>query len=165
MDEVIEEALEKHQGLVPLVYDAETMALEEARPQDMQYAVYLKREADKMFVEKDQIIEAQRKRLEELENKILFDREHPVSLDEFAKTCGFSLEGGQKAPAKKELVEDTREAVAELKDKYCTHCVICDKPWGAGEMHMLHRITFHGRFITNLYTCCDCAHKIREGES
>lgn len=56
------------------------------------------------------------------------------------------------------------EAVAELKDKYCTHCVICDKPWGAGEMHMLHRIAFHGRFITNLYTCCDCARKIREGE-
>ena len=32
--------------------------------------------------------------------------------------------------AKKEPVEDTREAVAELKDKYCTHCVICGKPWG-----------------------------------
>lgn len=51
MDEVIEEALEKHQGLVPLVYDAETMALEEARPQDMQYAVYLRREADKVIAE------------------------------------------------------------------------------------------------------------------
>ena len=163
MDEV-EKALEKYQGLVPLVYDAETMALEEARPEDMPYAVYLKREADKVLAEKDQTIEAQRKRLEELENKILFDREHPASLDEFAKTCGFSLED-QKAPAEKEPVEDTCEAVAELKDKYCTHCVICDKPWGAGEMHMLHRIAFHGRFITNLYTCCDCARKIREGEN
>ena len=46
MDEVME-ALEKYQGLVPLVYDVETMGLAEARPQDMQYAVYLKREADK----------------------------------------------------------------------------------------------------------------------
>lgn len=45
----VEEAIEKYQGLVPLVYDIETMALEEARPQDMQYAVYLKREADKVI--------------------------------------------------------------------------------------------------------------------
>ena len=50
MDEVVE-VLEKYQGLVPLVYDAETMALEEARPQDMQYAVYLKREADKVIAD------------------------------------------------------------------------------------------------------------------
>ncbi len=55
MDEVVE-ALEKYQGLVPLVYDAETMALKEARPQDMYYAVYLKREADKVIAEKDQRI-------------------------------------------------------------------------------------------------------------
>jgi hypothetical protein len=65
--------------------------------------------------------------------------------------------------AKKEPVEDTREAVAELKDKYCTHCVICGKPWGAGALHVLHRITFHGRFVTNLYTCCDCNAKISCG--
>ena len=48
MDEVAE-AIEKYQGLVPLVYDIETMGLEEARPQDMYYAVYLKREADKVI--------------------------------------------------------------------------------------------------------------------
>lgn len=48
MDEVVE-ALEKYKGLVPLVYDIETMGLVEARPQDMPYAVYLKREADKVF--------------------------------------------------------------------------------------------------------------------
>lgn len=48
MDEVVE-AIEKYQGLVPLVYDIETMSLVEARPQDMQYAVYLKREADKVI--------------------------------------------------------------------------------------------------------------------
>ena len=48
MDEVIE-AIEKYQGLVPLVYDIETMGLAEARPQDMYYAVYLKREADKVI--------------------------------------------------------------------------------------------------------------------
>ena len=66
--------------------------------------------------------------------------------------------------AKKEPVEDTREAVAELKDEYCTHCVICGKPWGAGALHMQHRVTFHGRFVTNLYTCLDCNAKIRRGE-
>lgn len=48
MDEVAE-AIEKYHGLVPLVYDIETMGLAEARPQDMYYAVYLKREADKVI--------------------------------------------------------------------------------------------------------------------
>ena len=56
MDEV-EEALEKYQGLVPLVYDIETMSLDEARPEDMQTAVYLKREADKVIAEKDKEIQ------------------------------------------------------------------------------------------------------------
>lgn len=65
--------------------------------------------------------------------------------------------------AKKEPVVDTREAVAELKDEYCTHCVICGKPWGAGALHVRHPITFHGRFVTNVYTCCDCIAKIRCG--
>lgn len=65
---------------------------------------------------------------------------------------------------KKEPVVDTREAVAELKDEYCTHCVICGKPWGAGALHMQHRVTFHGRFVTNLYTCLDCNAKISCGE-
>lgn len=71
MDEVVE-ALEKYQGLVPLVYDVETMGLAEARPQDMQYAVYLKREADKVIAEKDAIIvelKAKNKKLEEIKDK------------------------------------------------------------------------------------------------
>lgn len=50
---IIEEASKKYQGLVPLVYDIETMGLDEARPQDMPYAVYLKREADKVLADKD----------------------------------------------------------------------------------------------------------------
>jgi len=62
MDEVVE-ALEKYQGLVPLVYDIETMGLDEARPEDMPYAVYLKREADKVIAEKNAEIA-------ELKNKI-----------------------------------------------------------------------------------------------
>lgn len=57
MDEVIEEASKKYQGLVPLVYDIETMGLDEARPEDMPYAVYLKREADKVIAEKDKEIQ------------------------------------------------------------------------------------------------------------
>ena len=56
MDEIIEEASKKYQGLVPLVYDIETMGLDEARSEDMQYAVYLKREADKVIAEKDKEI-------------------------------------------------------------------------------------------------------------
>jgi len=48
MDEVVD-AIEKYKGLVPLVYDIETMSLDEARPEDMPYAVYLKREADKVI--------------------------------------------------------------------------------------------------------------------
>lgn len=66
--------------------------------------------------------------------------------------------------AYKKPVEDTREAVAELKDKYYTHCVVCDKPWGAGALHVKHRVSFHGRFVTDLFTCCDCNAKISRGE-
>lgn len=53
MDEVIEESIKKYQGLVPFVYDLEIMSLVEALPQDMPYAVYLKREADKVIADKD----------------------------------------------------------------------------------------------------------------
>lgn len=85
MDEVIEEALEKHQGLVPLVYDAETMALEEARPQDMQYAVYLKREADKVFAEKD-------KEIAELKEKVSEERSAKVDYKISANDLSDGLE-------------------------------------------------------------------------
>jgi hypothetical protein len=50
MDEVVD-AIEKYHGLVPLVYDVEAMSLDEARPEDMPYAVYLKREADKVIAQ------------------------------------------------------------------------------------------------------------------
>ena len=71
MDEVAE-AIEKYHGLVPLVYDIETMGLAEARPQDMYYAVYLKREADKVIahnkvkrcLDKAGLCESEEKRLE-----------------------------------------------------------------------------------------------------
>lgn len=71
MDEVIE-AIEKYRGLVPLVYDIETMSLDEARPEDMQTAVYLKREADKVIahnkfkrcLDKASLCESEEKRLE-----------------------------------------------------------------------------------------------------
>jgi hypothetical protein len=45
MDE-IEEAMEKYKGLVPLVYDIERQELDEAKPNEYKYAVYLKLEAD-----------------------------------------------------------------------------------------------------------------------
>lgn len=60
MDEIIEEARKKYQGLVPLVYDIETMGLDEARPEDMPYAVYLKREADEVITEKDKELHRQK---------------------------------------------------------------------------------------------------------
>ena len=55
-------------------------------------------------------------------------------------------------------------AVAGLKDPYFTTCVICNKPWGAGELHAMHSVTFHGRLVTRLFVCCDCNAKIRRGE-
>ena len=69
MDEVVE-ALEKYHGLVPLVYDIETMSLDEARHEDMQTAVYLKREADKVIAEKDAEIAKLRAMLEERNKQV-----------------------------------------------------------------------------------------------
>lgn len=67
---------------------------------------------------------------------------------------------------KREIIERPLPgpAVAELKDPYFTTCVICDKPWGAGEPHILHEVKFHGRLVTRLFVCCDCNAKIRRGE-
>ena len=67
---------------------------------------------------------------------------------------------------KREIIERPipGPAVAELKDPYFTTCVICNKPWGAGELHAMHRVSFHGRLVTNLFVCCDCNAKIRRGE-
>ncbi len=48
MEEIVE-ALERFKGLVPLVYDIETMGLEEARPVEYEHSVYLKREADRVI--------------------------------------------------------------------------------------------------------------------
>lgn len=45
MDEIVE-AMEKYKGLVPLVYDDERQELDEAKPNEYGYAVYLKHEAD-----------------------------------------------------------------------------------------------------------------------
>ena len=49
MEEIVETA-ERFKGLVPLVYDIETMGLEEARPVEYEHSVYLKREADRYIV-------------------------------------------------------------------------------------------------------------------
>ena len=113
--------------------------------------VYLKDDVDAILSEKD----AEIARLKE--------RKSPDIVDALALSpVGKRLV--DPAFTKKEPVVDTREAVAELKDEYCTHCVICGKPWGAGALHMQHRVTFHGRFVTNLYTCLDCNAKISRGE-
>lgn len=113
--------------------------------------VYLKADVDAVLAEKD----AEIARLKERKSP---DIDDALALSPVGKRIV------DPAFTKKELVEDTREAVAELKDEYCTHCVICGKPWGAGALHMQHRVTFHGRFVTNLYTCLDCNAKIRRGE-
>lgn len=113
--------------------------------------VYMKDQVDTLLAKKD----AEIVRLKE--------RKSPDIVDALALSpVGKRLV--DPAFTKKEPVVDTHEAVAELKDEYCTHCVICGKPWGAGALHMQHRVTFHGRFVTNLYTCLDCNAKISRGE-
>ena len=73
-------------------------------------------EVGRVIAAKDKEIETQRKRLEEFENGALFNRENPVSFDEFAKICGFpvdSLENYQK-----EITDMKAKAAAcEAKDK------------------------------------------------
>lgn len=113
--------------------------------------VYLKDDVDAVLAEKD----AEIARLKERKSPDIADA---LALSPVGKRLV------DPAFTKKEPVADTREAVAELKDEYCTHCVICGKPWGAGALHMQHRVTFHGRFVTNLYTCLDCNAKISRGE-
>lgn len=113
--------------------------------------VYLKDDVDAVLAEKD----AEIARLKERKSPDIADA---LALSPVGKRLV------DPAFTKKEPVVDTREAVAELKDEYCTHCVICGKPWGAGALHMQHRVTFHGRFVTNLYTCLDCNAKISRGE-
>lgn len=114
-------------------------------------AWYRRREVDALLAEKD----AEIARLKE--------RKSPDIADVLAlRPVGKSLV--DPGLVRKEPVEDTREAVAELKDPYYTHCVICDKPWGAGELHAMHTVKFHGRFIVRLFTCCACNAKIRRGE-
>lgn len=56
------------------------------------------------------------------------------------------------------------EPIAELKDRYYTTCPLCERPWGAGEPHYIHRVAFHGRFVTSVFICCDCNRKIENGE-
>lgn len=112
---------------------------------------YLASEVDNLIADKDREIT----RLKERKSPDISDALALSPAGKFFVDPGF---------AKKEPVVDTREAVAELKDKYCAHCVICGKPWGAGALHMQHRVTFHGRFVTNLYTCLDCNAKISRGE-
>lgn len=111
---------------------------------------YLASEVDNLIADKDREIAR------------LKERKSPDTADALALSPAGKL-FVDSGFAKKEPVEDTREAVAELKGKYCTHCVICGKPWGAGALHVQHRIAFYGRFVTNVYTCLDCNAKISCG--
>ena len=93
-------------------------------------------DVDKVIAEKNKEIEDQRKRLEEFENGALFNRENPVSFDEFAKICGFpldSLENCQKeiealkakaasCEAKDKEIEDLKKKLAEYEDCAANAC-------------------------------------------
>ncbi len=86
MDEVAK-ALEKYRGLVPLVYDIETMSLDEARPEDMQTAVYLKREADKVIAELEKEIDQLKDKVTEL---LLRDRSMAINFNNAVDALGHS---------------------------------------------------------------------------
>ena len=126
---------------------------------------YLASEVDNLIADKD-------RKIAELKNRVSPDIADVNSLTiYYGKTLAEDLVYRKadvdtimaKARAKNER-EIPGPAVAELKDPYFTTCVICNKPWGAGELHAMHRITSHGRFVTNLFVCCDCNAKIRRGE-
>lgn len=46
-----------------------------------------------------------------------------------------------------------------MDEKYYTHCFLCEKEWGAGELHVMHQVTCFGKFVCNVYLCLDCAEK------
>jgi len=127
--------------------------------------VYLKDDVDAVLAAKD-------RKIAELKNRVSPDVADANAMTiYYGKTLAEELVYRKadvdailaKARAKQER-ELPGPAVAELKDPYFTTCVICDKPWGAGEPHYMHRVAFHGRFVTNLFVCCDCNAKIRRGE-
>lgn len=124
MDEVIEEASKKYQGLVPLVYDIETMGLDEARPQDMPYAVYLKREADKVIAEKAKVIAELKSDIADLRDDkkstdaILDERNAEIAELKADKTFVFGeeCEAYKKSEADK-VIADKDKTIAELKEQ------------------------------------------------
>ena len=52
-----------------------------------------------------------------------------------------------------------------MNDKYYTHCFLCEKEWGAGELHVLDRIYYYGKYVATVFLCLDCAHKHGIGEN
>ena len=125
-------------------------------------AWYLYREVDTLLAEKD----AEIARLKE--------RKSPDAADSLASAVNRAESLGEK-PAYHKAAADTMlahmrrnelhgEPIAELKDRYYTTCPLCERPWGAGEPHYIHRVAFHGRFVTSVFICCDCNAKISRGE-
>ena len=46
-----------------------------------------------------------------------------------------------------------------MDEKYYTHCFLCEKELGAGELHVMHHVTCFGKFVCNVFLCLDCAEK------
>lgn len=46
-----------------------------------------------------------------------------------------------------------------MDEKYYTHCFLCEKEWGAGNLHVMDRVEHRGKFLCNVYLCLDCARK------
>lgn len=46
-----------------------------------------------------------------------------------------------------------------IDEKYYTHCFLCEREWGAGELHVMHRVTCFGKNVCSVFLCVDCAEK------
>lgn len=51
------------------------------------------------------------------------------------------------------------DKIFTLNEKYYTHCFLCEKEWGAGNLHVMHRIYFLGKYVGTVFLCLDCADK------
>lgn len=52
-----------------------------------------------------------------------------------------------------------------MDDKYYTHCFLCEKEWGAGNLHAIHQVKFHGKFVCNVFLCVDCSERVMKEET
>lgn len=52
-----------------------------------------------------------------------------------------------------------------MDDKYYTHCFLCEKELVAGDLYAMHRVTYHGKFVCNVYLCLYCNERLTKEET